>query len=150
MRLWLRNKLNVDKIKMNLAIKRMIAIILDFLLMFVFLLIISFFIAWIMRFILDDSYRASGVLRGIAPYGAILVALYFSWFEGMSWQATLGKKIMGLKVVDHLENRMFFWRSLGRLLLYVTVLPISWVFILVTKDHQGLHDWMSGTKVIEI
>lgn len=90
------------------------------------------------------------VPRGIAPRSAGLVTLYFAWFKGMSWQATFGKKIISLKLVNDTGERLFFWRSLGRWLLYVTVLPLSWIVILVTKDHQGVHDWMSGTKVIEV
>jgi uncharacterized RDD family membrane protein YckC len=141
---------------MNVAIKRMVAIILDFLLIFLVLVIVSFFIAWIIRLVSDDSYRTSMVLRAIGSWGTFapwsattLVALYFSWFDGSSWQATFGKKIMGLKVVDGSENRIFFWRSLGRFVLYLTVFPVSWIFILVTKNHEGLHDWMSDTKVTE-
>jgi uncharacterized RDD family membrane protein YckC len=44
----------------------------------------------------------------------VIAWLYFSICESQSWQATLGKKIVGIKVTDLNGQRISFARATGR------------------------------------
>jgi uncharacterized RDD family membrane protein YckC len=68
------------------------------------------------------------------------------------WQATIGMRICGLKIVDYEGQRISFGRATGRffasclsaLLLCVGFLMIAW-----TQRRQGLHDFMANTLVVK-
>jgi uncharacterized RDD family membrane protein YckC len=57
------------------------------------------------------------------------VTLYFAVFESSPRQATWGKQRLRLKVVDHAENRISFWRALGRTILKFIPWEISHTLI---------------------
>src|SRR6266487_2161414 len=68
--------------------------------------------------------------------------VYSSAFWSSAWQATPGKRICGLKVVDYGGGRISFGRASGRyfakflsaLILFIGFFMIAW-----TKKRQGLH-----------
>lgn len=83
----------------------------------------------------------------------ILNLLYFGLMESSPWQATLGKRWLGLKVVDESGQRITFSRALGRSLgkiLSFVLLGIGYLMVIWTKRKQGLHDKMAGTCVIHV
>ena len=94
-----------------------------------------------------DSLRmVSGVL-GIGLY-----LFYFVWMESSPWQATLGKRLLKLKVTDMEGKRISFLRSLGRnLAMYLSnwTLGIGYLMCLWTKEQQCLHDMCAGCLVME-
>ena len=84
---------------------------------------------------------------GIIVWWAYTAALHSS-----TWQATVGKKAVGLKVVDENGNRISFGRATGRYfagLLSALILAIGYLMVGWTKKKQGLHDIIAGTYVIK-
>lgn len=76
--------------------------------------------------------------------------LYFALQESSKWQGTVGKRALGLKVVDLEGRRISFGRATGRYfgkflssLLYIGYLMIFW-----TKKKQALHDMIASTLVV--
>jgi len=81
----------------------------------------------------------------------VLHWLYYSLLESSAWQATLGKKALGLEVTDLDGNRIGFGRATGRFFAKF----ISWIILLIgyimagfTEKKQALHDILAGTLVI--
>ncbi|PLR97477.1 RDD family protein [Bacillus sp. T33-2] len=97
----------------------------------------------------------------IAMLGAYLLTLlmniivsvtYFAGLHASKWQATVGKKLLGLKVTDLDGNRVSFLRALGR---YLSMIFLSWIFMIgyimaaFTKKKQALHDLIASTVVVK-
>jgi len=86
----------------------------------------------------------------------MIVGLCLSWgwfalFESSPWQATPGKRIMGLMVTDLSGNRIGFGRATGRWLgkLPSGILLLGgYIMAAFTKKCQALHDIMAGTLVL--
>lgn len=95
----------------------------------------------------DDSY-----IYLIFLLGVIIFWLFYAIFEGSKFQATPGKAILGLKVVDKKNNRINFRqassRFLGRVLSYFTI-GIGYLMIGFTRNKQGLHDLIADTYVLK-
>ena len=78
--------------------------------------------------------------------------LYFALMESSSWQATLGKRALGLRVVDENGQRISFLRATGRYLgKYISefLLFLPYLMVAFTQKKQGLHDMMANTLVIQ-
>ncbi|WNL46130.1 RDD family protein [Dyella sp. BiH032] len=81
----------------------------------------------------------------------VLTWLYFAFCESSSWQATLGKLALGIRVVDMEGNRISFLRATGRhfaKLLSGLILMIGYVMVAFTQRKQGLHDIIASTLVL--
>ena len=84
--------------------------------------------------------------------GAFLIqGIYHAFLESSPWQATLGKRALGISVTDENGNRIgilrAFARHFGRLLCQITFM-IGYLMILLTARGQGLHDRVAGTFVV--
>ena len=78
--------------------------------------------------------------------------IYFAVLHSSKWQATVGKKAVGLKVVDENGNRISFGRATGRYFaefISALILAIGYMMVGWTKKKQGLHDMIAGTYVIK-
>jgi uncharacterized RDD family membrane protein YckC len=77
--------------------------------------------------------------------------LYEAVFLSSAWQATPGKRLLGLKVVDQNGLPISFWRASGRTAgkILSSILFIGYIMAFFTKDKRALHDLMAGTIVIE-
>lgn len=87
----------------------------------------------------------------IAMISTILQWLYYSLTESSSWQATLGKKALGLTVTDLDGRRISFGRATGRYFakyLSTLILCIGWLMAGFTEKKQALHDLIAGTLVL--
>jgi len=76
--------------------------------------------------------------------------LYGAGLESSPWQATLGKRWMGLKVTDAVGRRIGFLRATGRhAAKYVSALFCFLGFIMALFSPRGLalHDRLAGTRV---
>jgi ssDNA-binding Zn-finger/Zn-ribbon topoisomerase 1 len=76
--------------------------------------------------------------------------VYFAVLESSEWQATLGKMVCGLIVVDEYDNRISFARATGRYfaqILSALILGIGFIMVAFTRRKQGLHDLLAGTLV---
>jgi uncharacterized RDD family membrane protein YckC len=77
--------------------------------------------------------------------------IYYASLESSTWQATLGKKILGLKVTDLAGNRISFARASGRFfgkILSGMILGIGFLMAGFTARKQALHDILAGCLVL--
>lgn len=97
-----------------------------------------------------DEFYGSGVVHGWFVV-QILHWIYYALLESSVWQATLGKKALGLEVTDMYGQRVSFGRATGRFAArYLSVMTLGIGFILagITAKKQALHDLIAGTLVI--
>jgi uncharacterized RDD family membrane protein YckC len=82
---------------------------------------------------------------------SIIATLYFAILHSSKWQATVGKKLVGIKVTDLNGNRITFWRAFGRLFAMILsgILYIGYIMVAFTEKKQGLHDMIAGTLVLK-
>lgn len=81
----------------------------------------------------------------------VLEWLYYALLESSAWQATLGKKALGLEVTDLAGVRITFGRATGRYFArYISFFTIGIGYIMagLTEKKQALHDMIAGTLVI--
>jgi uncharacterized RDD family membrane protein YckC len=79
--------------------------------------------------------------------------VYFAWMESSKLQATLGKKVFGLKVINQNGRKITFKRATGRYFAkYISAftLGIGYLMAAFTKRKQGLHDKIASTFIISI
>jgi uncharacterized RDD family membrane protein YckC len=78
--------------------------------------------------------------------------LYHALMESSEWQATLGKKALGLVVTDMAGQRVSFGRSTGRHFakIITNMVPafIGYIMAGFTEKKQALHDMMAGCLVL--
>jgi uncharacterized RDD family membrane protein YckC len=78
--------------------------------------------------------------------------LYHALLESSEWQATLGKKVLGLAVTDLAGARVSFARVSGRHFakFISSFIPFGIGYILagVTEKKQALHDMIAGCLVL--
>ncbi len=84
----------------------------------------------------------------VALFGSMA---YFAGFQSSKMQATPGKLLFGLKVVDIQGNRITFWRGLGRYFAMILsgIFYIGYIIAAFTEKKQALHDMIAGTYVIK-
>lgn len=88
----------------------------------------------------------------IQVIGALVTILYYSLMHSSKYQATLGKKWLGLRVVDEQGQRISVWRALGRFFALFLSMPLFLGFLMVffTEHRQALHDKIAGTRVLYV
>jgi uncharacterized RDD family membrane protein YckC len=77
--------------------------------------------------------------------------LYEALLTASSWQGTVGKRVLRLKVTDLAGNRIGFGRATGRFfakILSAMIMYIGFIMIAFTDRKQGLHDILAGTLVM--
>jgi uncharacterized RDD family membrane protein YckC len=77
--------------------------------------------------------------------------LYFASFESSSWQATPGKRLLGLVVTDVKGHRISFARASGRYfgkLLSEAIFFIGFFMAGITPHKQALHDMLASCLVL--
>lgn len=94
------------------------------------------------------------VLGYIAFIGLTIAGqwLYFALFESSSHQATPGKMLVGVRVVDARGERLTFGRATGRTLGKVIsgmFCNAGYIIAAFTERKQALHDMMASTYVVE-
>jgi uncharacterized RDD family membrane protein YckC len=78
--------------------------------------------------------------------------LYCSLLESSSWQGTVGKKPLGLKVTDLNGNRIGLGKATGRhfgKILSSLICFVGLIMVAFTEKKQGLHDILAGTLVVK-
>jgi uncharacterized RDD family membrane protein YckC len=92
-----------------------------------------------------------GLMVRVTIITAILQWLYFSLMESSVWQATVGKKLLGLTVTDLEGRRISFGRATGRYfakIISALILFIGYLMAGFTEKKQALHDMIAGTLVL--
>jgi uncharacterized RDD family membrane protein YckC len=78
--------------------------------------------------------------------------LYEALLTSSSWQGTIGKRVLRLKVVDEAGNRIGFGRATGRFfakILSSMFFCIGFIMIGFTERKRGLHDMLANTLVMK-
>lgn len=94
------------------------------------------------------------VLGGVSLFLIVFFVgywLYEALLTSSSWQGTIGKRVLRLKVTDEAGNRISFGRATGRFFAKILSHFILWIgFIMVafTDRKRGLHDMLAGTVVM--
>ena len=99
----------------------------------------------------EDLFALLGTFFWIIVIRSALNWLYYAFFESSAWQATLGKKAVGLYVTDMDGRRIGFGRATGRFFGKIISGLILWIgFIMAgfTEKKQALHDMMAGCLVM--
>lgn len=99
----------------------------------------------------DDPSLSMGL--NLLSNGVQILAgwLYSSVLESSSWQGTVGKKIVGLRVTDLEGNRISFGKATGRYfgkILSGAICLVGFVMAGFTEKRQALHDQLAGTLVL--
>ena len=105
----------------------------------------------------NPGMAATDVGAVFAGFGFIMIIsvllswAYFAMMESSAWQATLGKRVMGIKVADVNGARI----SLGRATLRLAIKAflsgwflIGYIMAFFTQRKQALHDMIAGTLVL--
>lgn len=81
-----------------------------------------------------------------------LIILYYAFMESSKFQATLGKMVMGIRVVSNTGQKIDFSKALLRNLskiLSALILGIGYIMIVFDSRKQGLHDKIADTFVVK-
>lgn len=92
-----------------------------------------------------------GMLSRLIALAVVFNWLYYALLESSAWQATLGKKALGLEVTDMAGRRVSFARATGRYfgkIVSAFILMIGFIMAGFTAQKQALHDMMAGCLVI--
>jgi uncharacterized RDD family membrane protein YckC len=80
----------------------------------------------------------------------LIAGVYFVWMEAAPHQASLGKRLMRLRVTDHAGQPITRARAFGRF----AAASLSWLTLNVghalaawTPERRALHDYLAGTRV---
>lgn len=88
------------------------------------------------------------VLRLVA---VVVACAYYAGFHSSTWQATVGKRIYGIKVTDDKGGRISLPRAIGRYFAtWLSGLLLGIGFLMAGFSHkkQALHDMICGTVVV--
>ncbi len=134
--------------------KRVAAYLIDYVLVMVCNYLIAFLIGFASAKLLnlqtDDVPAGVTLLAMLVILGLVLV--YYVYAESSPWQATVGKRILGIKVTDEHGNRISFWRSFGRraaMAISSFTFLIGYMMCGWTARKQCLHDKIAGCLVVD-
>ena len=101
----------------------------------------------------DSAGQTAAIIGLIVAYAAIFafVILYQVLFLRSRWQATPGKRLLGLHIVTLSGEPVSGWRALGRYLCYAvssSILCIGFMMAGWTKEKRAFHDSICDTRVV--
>ena len=79
----------------------------------------------------------------------LLTVAYHALFDASAMQATPGKRVLGIKVVDVGGARIGLMRALVRAMLQSPPCTIGYLLILFGRRKRGVHDVIAGTLVVD-
>lgn len=104
----------------------------------------------------EDPAAALALLAGIlfilVPVAFAVSWLYEALLTSSSWQGTIGKRILGLKVVDDAGRPIGFGRATGRHFAKIVssmIFGIGYIMAAFTDKKRALHDMIAGTVVMK-
>lgn len=117
-------------------------------------------VASLAQVLLDDPVQGAAARAQVAQLSTAILqagllaasasALYFVAFESSRWQATPGKRLLGLRVDTLAGSRLSLARALGRHLAGAAswlTLNIGHLLVALRPDRRALHDLIAGTRV---
>jgi uncharacterized RDD family membrane protein YckC len=98
------------------------------------------------------TFAFVGLIFLAATVSLVATWLYHALMESSEWQATVGKKALGMVVTDMEGKRVTFWRSTGRHFgkIVTNLIPmfIGYIMAGFTERKQALHDMLAGCVVL--
>jgi len=128
---------------------RVLASIIDGFIVNLIIALFSFLYLW---FFVKNNDSFAGNTQAVVRIFYFIVWIIYCPFIESRGGATLGKKIIGLKVLNGNGEPVGFFRSLGRNLAKIIsslILMIGFMMAGFTKKKQGLHDFIAGCIVIK-
>jgi uncharacterized RDD family membrane protein YckC len=133
---------------------RLGAYIIDYIFTFVISLVGGFIIGFLYAILMISiglkPDQGTARLMGAAE-GVIVQIAYYVFFVSGPWQATPGKRLLGIHIIRTNGEAMTSILAFGRLLAYVLsslTLLIGFMMIGWTEEKKGLHDIICRTRVI--
>jgi uncharacterized RDD family membrane protein YckC len=99
-----------------------------------------------------DAADALATMGKAQLVSLVITWLYFALMESSARGATVGKMVVGLRVVTDQGNRLSFLNATGRFFakfLSALLLFIGFIMVAFTDRKRGLHDIIAGTLVIK-
>lgn len=132
---------------------RLVATLIDMLAMYIPFGFVMFAVIVVSKLVsAAKGYDSITLILAVAPpVGFLLPVLYFSLMESSPWQATLGKKVVGLYVTDVKGHRLSIGRAAGRFLakfLSSMTLGVGYLLCGFTDKKQALHDLVANCLVL--
>ena len=93
------------------------------------------------------------IIVGLLIWGFIVLIpwLYSAYQESSESQATIGKRMLGIRVTDLSGNRISFGQATGRhfgKILSSLICSIGFIMAGFTEKKQALHDMLASTLVV--
>jgi uncharacterized RDD family membrane protein YckC len=140
-------------------VSRLMAFVID---LFVILLVLA--VTWLLVTAFQQVFHVGSLLSaifGITPHpssGEVIASVFVSllamgyWVLGWAFAGqSIGKVIMGVRIVGPGGSELTFWRSLRRIVGYLVVvvsLGLGFLWVLVDNRRQGWDDKIAGTFVV--
>jgi uncharacterized RDD family membrane protein YckC len=108
----------------------------------------------------DEEWNDAGVFLIVAVFflfATVALAvtwLYHAWMESSEWQATVGKRALGLVVTDMAGQRVSFGRATGRHFAKIITnlvsfgIGLGYLMAAFTAKKQALHDMIAGCLIL--
>jgi uncharacterized RDD family membrane protein YckC len=99
----------------------------------------------------DPPVEVFTAIFAVIPLFWLISWLYDSLLTCSSWQGTVGKRVLRLKVIDQAGNRVSFGRATGRSLsrMFLSgIMYVGYIMVAFTDRKQGLHDMIAATYVV--
>lgn len=140
--------------------ERLAAFLVDWFVIFVVIMMASFAIGFVIGLAgvllgmneskIDGLFNDYGYLFNLL--GAVVAWLYYAGMECSIHQATIGKKLLSMKVTGMDGGKVTFARATGRHFakaISSLTLFIGYIMIAFTQKKQGLHDILASTVVVK-
>jgi uncharacterized RDD family membrane protein YckC len=133
--------------------RRLIAAIIDAVTLYMPFAFVLFIVILLIKLVsAKNRFDPANMLLATLPILVIAGTwLYFAVMESSPWQATLGKKLLGLYVTDLHGQRLTLSRATGRTLAkYLSTMTagIGYVLCGFTSRKQALHDMVAKCLVL--
>ncbi|PIK29694.1 hypothetical protein CS954_17365 [Bacillus siamensis] len=104
-------------------------------------------------FMTENQFNISFLVFGVIPIlvsSFVISILYFSLLTASKMQGTLGKALLGLKVVNEDGGRVSIAQAFGRAFAYIISKVILYIGFIMGAfgEKKALHDIMCSTRVV--
>lgn len=126
--------------------RRLLAVIIDHFIIGFLATVLGLFFHF--RIYQEDNFSTYPII-GIGFF----TLLYYVILESSEWQATVGKKLLNMKVTDENFGRISPLKALVRYLaswLSGAVLFLGYIWVIFDSKKQAWHDKIAGTYVVNI